>query len=248
MKTTLLARRLHHSRNATSLWLLRRFQMRVWESLLPFHSDGDMCWTAMSFYRSRLDSTIWTNPFEDFAWDASAVGMMLETSKGIEGIEGQCPGLDALLNCHFGLFNIKRGDLEYNDDIGASRATSYMAGSMTPYHDAKSIVSQNVVAGGELFKSYGEKWFQDRTTSVGLIPFPQDYQKAERLLRKLKSLELKYNLTMTARLDLFDMMTTIRFESRTMNALPRHYMHVDIILNTSIRSWYQQNSTRTTQN
>jgi hypothetical protein len=193
-----------------------------------------------------LDSTTWTDPFLDFVWDAMSVGMLLETNDGIDGIEGQCPGLDALLNCHFGLLNTKRGDFEYNDDIGGSRATSCMAGSMTPYHDAKSIISRNVKAGGELFKSYGHDWFQQRTKTMGLVPFPQDYQMAERLLRKLKKVELKHNLSMAARLDLFDIVTNISFESRALNALPRHYMHLNDIMRTSIRSWYEANSTRTT--
>jgi hypothetical protein len=69
---------------------------------------------------------------------------------------------------------------------------------------------------------------------------------AERLLRKLKKVELKHNLSMAARLDLFDIVTNISFESRALNALPRHYMHLNDIMRTSIRSWYEANSTRTT--
>jgi hypothetical protein len=95
-----------------------------------------------------------------------------------------------------------------------------------------------------LFKSYGDKWFQQRQCKFGLIPLKNDYPQAEQLLRTLRQLENECDLSIQARLDLYSIISNMQLESRTINALPRDYMHVDTIVENSMRFWHEQNASR----
>jgi len=194
----------------------------------------------------KLETKQHRNPFVDYLWDAFTVGMTMETSSP-EDICGLSPGFGAALNSNMALDNIRQGELEYDDQVGGHRSLSPSAGSMTPYYSSKSIVSHDIPAGGELFKRYGNQWFVSRSSDFGLLPLVEDYPKAERLLKRLRGLEYKLNMSAQARHDFYSMITNTQFESRIMNALPQDYMHVDTIVKKSMRAWHEQNATRSVQ-
>lgn len=185
-------------------------------------------------------------PFVDFQWRASVLGMEMETFND-DDIGAFCPGIDALVNCHFLLNNVHRGDFQYDDGIGGHRSKSPSAGSMTPFNNASTVVSSRIRAGGEFFKNYGEEWFEERKESLGAIPFKRDYFDGESLLRYFDLLSQTFGFSHEARRDFYRIITSLLFKppSRIMNTLPRDYMHVDAILNGgSMFEFHEQNSTR----
>jgi hypothetical protein len=115
---------------------------------------------------------------------------------------------------------------------------------MTPYHNGLTVAEEDVPPGGELFKFYGDHWFETRENIFGLIPLLGDYPKAERLLRSLRSMEDRLALSDKVRPDLYSLIQTIPWESRTLNALPPAYSQLDIVVKKSMRALHQVNATR----
>jgi hypothetical protein len=84
-----------------------------------------------------------------------------------EDIDAFSPGFDCAINCNFAIINVDRGDLEYDRQVGGYRGLSPLAESMTPYHNGRTLAKEDTPPGGELFKYYGDHWFETR--EFGLI-------------------------------------------------------------------------------
>ena len=122
--------------------------------------------------------------FHDYRWNGADMGMQQE-SDAKRGIEAFCPGIDAAVNCHFGLLNLGLDAPIHDVDMLLHRSTHPGAGAITLYYNSTNRMTNPVPAGGELFKNYGTKWFKTRQKQFGrVVPFPPDYESAERLCQQ----------------------------------------------------------------
>jgi hypothetical protein len=92
-------------------------------------------------------------------------------------------------------------------------------GAFTPYYTEATYVSRNVPAGGELFKFYGNYWFEARPHMFDSnFPLTGDSTTAERILRNMTAMKLP-----KIQKDLYeDVVGGIKktFTSRILGALP----------------------------
>jgi len=112
------------------------------------------------------------DPMEDYVWGGEMIGMGTEAFDAND-VTGFWPGIDAMVNCHFGLLNVASATPIY-DEGGIHRDTHPGAGSVSPYGAGESLVEYDVPVGGEIFKDYGDHWFLSRP-SIGQIPIGSSY-------------------------------------------------------------------------
>jgi hypothetical protein len=159
------------------------------------------------------------NPTADYVWDGASMGMRLELYDPND-ISAFWPGIDAMVNCHFGLLNLEKATPVYNEG-GVHRSKHHGAGSISPYDaypDGSSYVIRDIPQGGELFKGYGDNWFLHREW-LGKIPLMDHYNSALQLMMILKEgCEL---LDMDPSILYKDMIQPIKeiWDSRMLNAL-----------------------------
>ena len=98
------------------------------------------------------------NPFRDYYWKGPEKGLFdVVNEDRLDEVTGFVPGLDAAVNCNLALINVENSGSTY-DSSGLNRNKDAMAGAMTPYHTTPSPVIEDIPAGGELFKFYGDLW------------------------------------------------------------------------------------------
>lgn len=122
------------------------------------------------------------NPFRNYVWSGRAVGMSFEV-ESFELVTAFWPGLDAAVNSHAAINNLRRSiptiDADMNGRLHRSRDSS--VGSFSPYVGGHTYVQEDVPAGGELFKNYGDEWFFGRNYT---FPVASDYPIAANLLER----------------------------------------------------------------
>mmetsp|Transcript_37958 Transcript_37958/g.92400 ORF Transcript_37958/g.92400 Transcript_37958/m.92400 type:complete len:765 (-) Transcript_37958:102-2396(-) len=118
------------------------------------------------------DAPEFFNQFGDYVWDGKDMGMQYESIW--DDVTALWPGLDALVNCHSGLSNVEKATPIYSED-GMHRSTHPGAGAVSPYHAGPSIVTRHIPQGGELFKYYGDSWFETREDRFGRLPLYNHY-------------------------------------------------------------------------
>jgi hypothetical protein len=177
------------------------------------------------------------------------MGMQQETSHANDYVSAFAPGLDAAINCHLGLINVDKNVPVY-DVSGLHRSTDPGAGAITPYHNCTTSVVQNIPAGGELFKDYGDHWFITRPYAFSTLPLKDDFPKAETLVHKFNRLQTglqgKKKVSEKLLADLWGVVTSMTY-SRTINALPKEYEAVSLVVQEGIRAYYQPSGTRDLQ-
>ena len=128
----------------------------------------DLYFHNMNFIDNRIDPTI------DYVWQGSDMGMRLETTEE-DDISGFSPGVDAMVNCHPGLFNVEKSTTVY-DEGEIHRSKHPGAGALSPYTATESEVIRDIPIGGEIFKDYGPQWFIDRPW-LGNVPLVTSYEE-----------------------------------------------------------------------
>lgn len=191
------------------------------------------------------------NPLKDYVWFGPEMGMQQESSYPYvapEYVTAFCPGMDAAINCNLALLNVYKGTPKY-ETTGLHRSKDPGAGAFTPYHQCETIASADIPAGGELFKFYGDWWFESRPDVFGLIPLSEDYHIAEELVEAYHSLITDIqtkahggNGDMSQ--ELWDLVTNHAFPSRTLNALPQTPDEIETVVQNGIRALYQLQATR----
>ena len=158
-------------------------------------------------------------PTAEYVWDGVGMAMRLELFD-TNDISAFWPGIDALVNCHFGLLNLEKATPVY-DEGGIHRSRHHGAGAVSPYeasYGGSSFVKRDIPAGGEMFKSYGENWFLGRHW-LGQIPLGSNYERALELMGFLKEgCELLGIPPSILYDEIIQPMKTI-WDSRTLNAL-----------------------------
>lgn len=195
------------------------------------------------------------NPLKDYVWFGPEMGMQQESSYPYvapEYVTAFCPGMDAAINCNLALLNVDKGSPKY-ETTGLHRSKDPGAGAFTPYHQCETIATEPIPAGGELFKFYGDWWFESRPEVFGLIPLSEDYPSADELVGAynalITDLQTKthngWNGEMSQ--ELWDMVTKHAFPSRTLNALPQTPKDIETVVQNGIRALYQPQATRSIQ-
>jgi hypothetical protein len=128
------------------------------------------------------------NPFKAYYWSGFLMGMLRESHAN--DMEAYCPGLDCAINCNLALINTQKSVPSY-DNSGLHRSKDPGVGAFTPYHNGTTLASRHIPAGGELFKYYGNSWFETRPKLFdGNFPLLDDYAVAEEILRKMTDIKL----------------------------------------------------------
>jgi hypothetical protein len=157
------------------------------------------------------------DPFKHYIWSGFLMGMLRESHAN--DVEAYCPGLDCAINCNLALINTQKS-VPFYDNSGLHRARDPGAGAFTPYHNGTTLASRYIPAGGELFKFYGNEWFESRPTLFdGNFPLLDDHTVAEEILRKMTVIKLDPIIQK----ELYeDIVVGIKeaFTSRTLGALP----------------------------
>ncbi|GAX14185.1 hypothetical protein FisN_20Hh193 [Fistulifera solaris] len=230
---------------------------------IPRHKDeivwpGDVMYPVVDLqYHMRVWGSHhrWlSNPLKDYVWFGPEMGMQQESSYPYvapEYVTAFCPGMDAAINCNLALLNVEKGTPNY-DTTGLHRSKDPGAGAFTPYHQCETIATHDIPAGGELFKFYGDWWFESRPEVFDLIPLSEDYYIAEELVEAYNSLITNmqsqvegWNTEMSQ--DLWGLVTNHAFPSRTLNALPRTSNELETVIQNGIRALYQPQATRSIQ-
>jgi len=188
-------------------------------------------------------------PAADFVWFGPELGMTREASYPVDGtteyLVGFAPGIDAAINCHLALKNVEKMTPEFSFE-GLHRSQDPGVGAFTPYHGCKTYVLRDIPAGGELFKDYGDNWFLGRTHTFGLLPLTEDFEIAERMMRRLHQLLEKRNVPEATRRDFWQLMNRLTWKkSRTMNAIPLAYENLELVAKEGIGAAYQPLAMRT---
>jgi hypothetical protein len=148
--------------------------------------SGDVCLPQIDLqYHNRKPAF---DSMQDYYWQGSNMGMARETHSNDNS--AYCPGLDCAINCHLGLLNTQHSFPIY-DYTDLHRSKDAGAGAFTPYHNGTTFVTRNIPAGGELFKMYGDQYFESRPNKFGPdFPLVGDYPKAENILRNMTDINL----------------------------------------------------------
>ena len=204
---------------------------------------GDICIPQINMEYHHYDQV---DPFEDYVWSGLAMKMDSEGFENMDVINAFCPGLDAAMNCHPGLFNVDRM-LPTWDNSDLHRSKDPGVGAFSPYQNPGSKVLRHIPAGGELFKFYGENWFQTRQDVMGVVALPRDQKRADRLLRKFRRIAppgIQQSLYDHI-IDLGDIWHSKNESSVPFLALPRSWKDAEVAIeNGDLASLHQSNATR----
>ncbi|KAL9183093.1 hypothetical protein ACHAXT_004880 [Thalassiosira profunda] len=159
--------------------------------------------------------------WEDYSWDPSEVGMEFDMADG----HALVIGTGCMPNCNMALINAFEGNPDY-DHAGLHRSKDPGVTGFTGWYNQRMITSREIPAGGEIFVNYGEHWFENRE-EFDFVPFQKNFQRVDKLLRKLKKLSLKISMRADAgpdfTRDLWDLVSLqghLFSDTKNSNALP----------------------------
>jgi hypothetical protein len=159
---------------------------------------------------------------------------------------GASPGIGAAINCIPSLVNVEGSDTKI-DNAGLHRSKDAGAGAFTPYHDRLSYATDDIVAGQELFISYGSNYFETRASMYGHLPSDSDNLRADRLIAKYKNLPLEETSQELQR-DVWNLVTSLKQWSETANrmniALPDNFEEIDYVAEVGTAKRYYNRSIR----
>jgi len=177
-------------------------------------------------------------------------------------------GTGAALNCDLSLVNLvgREDRIMYFDGDGMlsrhHKKNDPGIGAYSPFYNRYNVATRDIVPGEELFDSYGDGYFSDRTDKYGYIPLTDDYEKADHLLQHyitlrgtiatkleessqehhhVKSFE-QYGRSVVDQIEedwykIMSNMLSIWPSSRILNALPENYEDVDILMELGGTAW-----------
>ena len=206
--------------------------------------NGDPAIPIIDIYRNNKHTSAadvdFFYPLVDYVWDGGSMGMAEEVSSSTK-IDAYWPGLDCAINSHLPLVNVAKSIPSYQER-GVHRSRDPGAGAFTPYHDGRSVALSQIPAGAELFKDYGDIWFQTRKHTFGSIPLSKYLYQSVMLLTEFdKAISQEY------RSDVYNVVLELKqlWDGRGTNALPDSLTDVDRVVEAkSISVLYQQDAIR----
>mmetsp|Transcript_33780 Transcript_33780/g.39117 ORF Transcript_33780/g.39117 Transcript_33780/m.39117 type:complete len:192 (+) Transcript_33780:80-655(+) len=143
--------------------------------------------TTDMFWQHNLDFTNWV--YSDYDWEPSHMGLGCYEARETKS---HVPGMGAALNCHMGLNNVyhllsTRDDADLLTNLWGDNGESVpweveaeivppTLGSMSLYGGILHYADKDILAGDELFTTYGEHYFDSR----------EDMNKASSFLKNEK--------------------------------------------------------------
>jgi hypothetical protein len=85
------------------------------------------------------------------------MGFETETAK----LNALWPGLDCTINCNIPLVNVAKA-FPTQKSMGVYRSKHPGAGAVSPYRSGSTHVIRDIPAGSELFKDYGDVWYEQK--------------------------------------------------------------------------------------
>lgn len=122
----------------------------------------------------------------EYSWQTAEVAMETDMMVG----SALVIGTGCMPNCNFALINAHEGKPEYNH-AGLQRGDHGVTG-ITGFHNQRMITDRFIPAGGEIFVSYGENWFESRGEDMATVPFAYNFELVDEFLVKFRNLSLKY--------------------------------------------------------
>lgn len=187
---------------------------------------GDICIPLIDLFQHHGKKT--QNPFKDYYWNGVVVGMAFESDRDAR-ISGVCAGMGSVANNHAALSSAGNSLPSFFGSMGLHRSRDPGAGAFSAYHQAIATAERDLPAGGEIFKYYGNDWFNARTKVKGInvVPIASDYPFGQRLLKKLVGgVVLGLSSSRSAepwQVDLYSLVQGIsddKWKSRKLNTLP----------------------------
>lgn len=202
--------------------------------------SGDVCLPQLDLrYHNRQPMF---DSMQDYYWQGNNMGMARESHSNDNS--AYCPGLDCATNCHLGLLNTQHSYPLYDNSV-LHRSKDPGAGAFTPYHNGTTYASRNIPAGGELFKMYGDKYFESRPHKFGLdFPLFGDYPIAELVLRNMTAIKLSKTVQKDLYEDIVLGMKKTYNTSRTLGAFPLNIEGALVAAEQSLAALLQPTATR----
>ncbi|KAL3781515.1 hypothetical protein ACHAW5_000731 [Stephanodiscus triporus] len=129
------------------------------------------------------DDLLWFN----YAWQPSEMGMHFD----MQGGEALVLGTGCVPNCNFALLNAVEEHQPIYDHAGLHRSRDVGTTGFTGFHGQRMLATRDIPAGGEIFVTYGENWFENRP-EMSSVPFGENYHNVDVFLARFKYLALKY--------------------------------------------------------
>eukprot|EP00980_Cylindrotheca_fusiformis_P002888 scaffold674_cov126-Cylindrotheca_fusiformis.AAC.27 len=212
--------------------------------------NGDVCIPIKDLEWQNEDTEYdimgFANPFADYVWYGDPLGMKQEIGP-FQRISAFWPGLNAAVNCHPAMLNTERATPRYdNFDDSLHRSKDPSVGSFSPYHNGSSVVTHFIPAGGELFTSYGDRWFEMRLEKFPPnFPVPSSFEQAQRFLQRFKRhVKVPEDQQLVYDFIIHEIRNHIWTGSRFLHALPNDFESVEMALEHGLRSLFQENATR----
>jgi len=124
-------------------------------------------------------------------------------------------------------------------------------GAFSGYHNRESFTARDIRAGAELFISYGENWFRSREKKFGPVPHQKNYIFAERFLvrwhriaNKLNAATSSSNSSGDVKKDLWHMIRSWPWNSRSLAALPTSLEGVSVAKEIGLKGAELEGSVR----
>jgi hypothetical protein len=166
-----------------------------------FQVTGDIVIPLVDLpYHTHLDTHIYKVLYDEYTWGPEGFLMHWD---GHFVVKAASPGMGAVINSFYGLFNVQERSNLLIDSAGLHRSTDPGVGGFTPYHNRRSTAIHDVLAGQELFTDYGPGWFEYRS-HLGPIPLYDDLDKANELVQTFHELESIHNISQDVLYDAWD--------------------------------------------
>ena len=216
------------------------------EVMVPIYDAMYHLQHALGPQEAQRSDWEYLDPTRDYVWYGFDLGMQYETSHPYEYVSGIAYGLDAAINCHLALYNADKDYAAY-DFANLHRSIDPGIGAFTPYHNASTSATRHLRAGSELFKSYGDQWFIDRTAQFGLLPLTDDYHVVETMSKKLQKIFEYGKIPMDVRYDLYErfiLANPYMNASRTLRTVPKLYEDFQYMAQHGMQEYYQKGAIR----
>jgi hypothetical protein len=121
-----------------------------------------------------------------YIWDPS---MTLSEFEAFD-VQSLIPGYGMLANAHQGLWNAHMQHQQVVVSNLLHRSKSPNAGAVTNFHNFRTIAvvvnatstTKTIQIGSEIFANYGDNWFMNRTSTIGILPVSYDFKEADALM------------------------------------------------------------------
>ncbi len=120
---------------------------------------------------------------ESYYWDTGNTDAMYEA----ESTDSLVPGIGALANSHTGLVNVQMGRPSI-DSAGMHQSRDPGVGAFSTHYNMAWKATKDIPAGMEIFAEYGDNWFKGREDKFGPIPLSDDFDKADKITKKVNNI------------------------------------------------------------